>query len=105
MLKHIVAWTFADTAEGTHAVTDRVVELLSRCSDLPGVVEFRLVRPQEGLEASFDLLLESAFTDAEALAAYAQHPLHLEAGAYIGKVRTARWAMDYLVETTPTTDN
>ena len=55
---------------------------------MSGIVEFRLVRPQPGMEASFDLMLDSAFTDADALRAYATHPAHQEVGAYIAKVRT-----------------
>ncbi len=94
MIKHIVAWTFADAADKPARV-ERVVELLTACSGLPGVESFALVRPQEGLEASFDLMLESTFTDAAALAAYATHPLHKTAGAYIAEVREQRWAMDY----------
>jgi len=95
MIKHIVAWTF--TGEGTDkdASVDRVIELLTRCATLPGVVELKLIKPQPGLEASFDLLLDSTFTDAQALADYAVHPLHKEAGAYIASVRTGRWAFDY----------
>lgn len=97
MIKHIVCWTFADDAEGRTKAenVDRVCALLGRCAGLPGVTGFRLVRPQEGLEASFDLMLESEFTDADALRAYATHPLHVEAGGVIALVRTGRWAMDY----------
>lgn len=94
MIKHIVAWTFTD-APDKPARVDRVVELLTACSGLPGVVSFALVRPQDGLEASFDLMLESTFTDADALASYATHPLHKAAGAYIAEVREQRWAMDF----------
>lgn len=95
MIKHIVAWTFAGEGSEKDAAVTRVVELLSRCSGLPGVEAFRLTRPQEGLEASFDLLLESAFSSVDALRAYAVHPLHKEAGAYIASVKTGRWAFDY----------
>lgn len=94
MIKHIVAWTFTP-APDKPARIDRVVELLTACSGLPGLLSFALVRPQDGLEASFDLMLESTFTDADALAAYAVHPLHKAAGAYIAEVREQRWAMDY----------
>lgn len=97
MIAHIVCWTFADEAEGRAKAenVELVVAALSRCAELPGVTGFRLVRPQEGLEASFDLMLVSEFTDAAALAAYAAHPLHQEAGKLIAAVRTGRWAMDY----------
>lgn len=95
MIKHIVAWTFAGEGAEKDATIDRVVELLSACSGLPGVQGFKLIRPQAGLEASFDLLLESEFTDVDALRAYATHPLHQAAGGFIAGVRTGRWAMDF----------
>ena len=101
MIKHIVAWTFSAGIESEGATVTksdavrRVIELLSACADLPGVTAFKLTRPQEGLEASFDLLLESEFTDVDALRAYASHPLHQRAGAFIATVKTGRWAFDY----------
>ena len=98
MIKHVVAWTFAEDAEGRSKAenADIVAERLSALVPLmSGIVEFRLVRPQPGMEASFDLMLDSAFTDADALRAAATHPAHQEVGAYIAKVRTGRWAMDY----------
>ena len=97
MIKHIVSWTFLDGAEGLEkpAIVDAVVEKLSACRELPGVVEFELARPQEGLEASFDLVLYSAFDTVESLRAYVTHPVHQAAGAFIGKVKQTRQAMDY----------
>jgi len=97
VIKHVVCWTFADTAEGRGKAenVDLVHAALTRCATLPGVTGFRLIRPQEGLEASFDLMLESEFTDVDALRAYATHPLHVEAGGLIAKTRTGRWAMDF----------
>ena len=95
MIKHIVAWTFSDGIESEGATVTksdavrRVIELLSACADLPGVTAFKLTRPQEGLEASFDLLLESEFTDVDALRAYASHPLQ---DVYKRQVRCTRSA-------------
>jgi len=97
MIKHIVSWTFVDAAEGLDkpAIVDAVVDKLSACRNLPGVLEFELARPQEGLEASFDLVLCSAFDSVESLRAYVAHPAHQAAGAYIATVKRTRQAMDY----------
>ena len=47
MIKHIVAWTFADAADKPARV-DRVVELLTACSGLPGSRVSRWCVPRTG---------------------------------------------------------
>ena len=98
MIRHIVMWTFPDEVGGrTRAeVVAEVKRRLEECAGLvDGMGAFRVVVPQDGLEASFDLLLDSEFESVEALQAYATHPTHRAVGELIAATRTARHAFDY----------
>jgi quinol monooxygenase YgiN len=89
MLKHIVMWKFKEHAEGTDKATNllKAKALLDACAKLsPGTLRFEVAIAQPGLEATYDLVLYSEFTDSAALAAYSDH---------IGAVREARQCMDY----------
>lgn len=98
MIKHIVAWNFADEAEGADKETN-VALVADALRALPavidGIVEFEVVVAQPGMDMTFDLALNSAFTDAEALQAYAVHPEHQKVVALIGARRTGRACIDY----------
>ena len=49
--------------------------LLDACAHLvPGIERFDVATAQPGLEGTYDLVLNSSFTDREALAAYQAHP-------------------------------
>ena len=99
MIKHIVAWTFADEAEGADKATNVAfaARALRELPDLvPGIVEFEVITPQEGLDNSFDLALYSVFTDADALQGYATHPDHLKVVAIIKARVSGRAVIDYL---------
>lgn len=98
MVKHIVAWTFADEADG-HTKAENVA-LIKEALDLlpdsiPGIVAFEVVAPQTGFEASFDLLLYSEFESRQALDNYIVHPEHQAVAARIGALRKERYCMDY----------
>lgn len=98
MIRHIVMWEFPDEVDG-RSRADIVAEVRDRLAACAGLVEgmgtFRVVVPQEGLEASFDLLLDSEFASEAALQAYANHPTHRAVGDLIAATRTARHAFDY----------
>lgn len=98
MIKHIVAWNFADEAEGADKATN-VALVADALRALPavidGIVEFEVVVAQPGMDMTFDLALNSAFTDAEALQTYAVHPEHQKVVALIGARRTGRACIDY----------
>ena len=77
MIKHIVAWQFADEAEGADKATNvaLVANALRGLPDLvPGILEFEVITAQPGLENTFDLALYAVFTDAEALQAFEHQP-------------------------------
>ena len=98
MIKHIVAWNFADEAEGADKATNVALaaKALRELPDkVPGILEFEVITPQDGLDTSFDLALYSVFTDADALSGYAVHPAHLPVVALIKARVTGRSVIDY----------
>jgi hypothetical protein len=98
MLHHVVMWKLKDSAEGG-SLADNLAQarrLLEACAELtPGVLRFEVGTPQPGLECSYDLILNSSFTDAAALAAYQNHPDHVALKPFMKSVVAARQCMDY----------
>ncbi|MGZ3238356.1 MAG: Dabb family protein [Burkholderiaceae bacterium] len=98
MLKHIVMWklkAFAENAE-KHTNARKMKEKLDACANLvPGILKFEVAIAQPGLEATYDVVLYSEFTDKAALDAYQSHPQHAAIKPFIGAVRDARQCMDY----------
>ncbi|WP_426197084.1 Dabb family protein [Massilia sp. DWR3-1-1] len=100
MLKHIVMWKLKEHAEGADRAANAVEmkRRLEQCAAIvPGIVHFEVSLAQPGLEASYDVVLYSEFTDKAALDAYAAHPTHEAVKPFIGAVREARQCMDYEV--------
>ncbi len=100
MIKHIVMWKLKEFAEGADRATNvaKVKALLDSCATLsPGTLEFEVALAQPGLEATYDLVLYSAFSDRAALDAYLEHPTHVALKPFIGAVRSERQCMDYEV--------
>jgi hypothetical protein len=100
MIKHVVMWKLAEHAEGAPRASNaaRIKTLLEACAGkIPGLRSLE-VGIDAGLDgAAWDVVLVSEFVDRAALDAYQVHPLHEEAKAFIGKVRSARAAVDYVV--------
>lgn len=98
MIKHIVMWKLKDHAEGADKATNalKIKTLLDDCANLvPGLLKLEVAIAQPGLEASYDAVLYTEFTDKAALDAYQQHPQHQALIPFIGAVREARQCMDY----------
>ena len=98
MIKHIVMWKLKEQAEGANRATNAVKmkALLDGCANLvPGILKFEAVLAQPGLEATYDVLLYSEFSDLQALDAYQTHPGHVAIKPFIGAVREERQCMDY----------
>lgn len=91
MIGHVVMWSLKDPAD---APTFKAA--LDRCADLvPGTLAFEVGIRDDGLEASCDVVLVSRFTDAAALAAYQEHPVHQEVAAQLGELRSERHVLDF----------
>jgi heme-degrading monooxygenase HmoA len=100
MIKHIVMWKLKDEAEGADRAANarEMKRRLDACADIvPGMLGFEVTIAQPGLEATYDVVLYSAFTDRAALEAYANHPTHKALVPFIGAIREARQCMDYEV--------
>lgn len=98
MIKHIVMWKLKDFAEGADKAANarKMKERLDACASLvPGILKFEVALAQPGLEATYDVVLYSEFSDRAALEAYQKHPDHMAVVPFIGAVREARQCMDY----------
>jgi heme-degrading monooxygenase HmoA len=100
MIKHIVMWKLKEHAEGADKATNarKMKTLLDACASLvPGILEFETAVAAPELEATYDVVLYSAFASKEALDAYQQHPQHQALKPFFGAVREARQCMDYVL--------
>lgn len=100
MIKHIVMWKLKGQAEGAAraANAQEMKRRLDACAHIvPGIVTFEVTLAQPDLEATYDVVLYSEFTDRAALKAYIEHPTHQAVVPFIGAIREARQCMDYEV--------
>lgn len=98
MIRHIVMWQFAEQAAGAdraHNLEQARAALAALDGLVPGLLRLEVVVPTDDLEHTHDLLLVADFDSPQSLAAYAQHPRHLEVAAFIAQVRTARACIDH----------
>ena len=101
MVKHVILWTLKDTVteEEKKDVKAGIKEgLEGLAGQIPGLTEIHVIT--EGLPSSnADVMLDSTFTDEEALKGYAVHPKHVAVAD--GKVRpftATRTCLDYEAE-------
>jgi heme-degrading monooxygenase HmoA len=100
MIKHIVMWQLKEHAEGADKATNaaKMKSLLDACANIvPGMGRFEVALAQDGLEATYDVVLYSEFESVAALDAYQNHPQHVALKPFVGAVREARQCMDYEV--------
>ena len=98
MIKHIVMWKFKDQAEGAGKAANlaKAQTLLLGCADLvPGTLRLEVAAATPGLEATYDLVLYTEFTDRAALDAYQNHPTHAAVKPFLRAVVSERQCMDY----------
>lgn len=91
MVKHIVLYTLKEDVE-----KDSAVKMIASCLEplvgkIPGLLHLEVRRAYNGM----DYALYSEFESREALAAYAVHPLHLEAKGHFHHLLNSRVAADY----------
>jgi len=100
MIKHVVMWRFAETAEGRtrEENLDIVRDGLQKLPPIiPEIKSLEIGRDVLRSEMSYDMVLLMEFESMDALAAYQNHPEHKKVSAYVGKVREARAVVDFIV--------
>ena len=101
MIKHIVFFGLADNAEGKTKLENAqfIKEELENLKNLiPQILTIEVgINSPEAPTSNYDIALYSEFESFETLDAYQVHPEHKRVAAYIGKVKTERAAVDYVV--------
>ena len=96
MVKHMIVWKFKDAlankAERAREIKEALEGLVGK---IDGLVEMHILT--DGMPCSSgDLMMDSTFASAEALAAYQEHPLHKEvANGLVRPSMEARLSFDY----------
>jgi quinol monooxygenase YgiN len=93
-------WKLKDHAEGADKAVNvnKMKTLLETCRNIvPGLLKLEVGLANSILEATYDVVLYSEFTDKAALDAYQEHPIHQAIKPFIGAVKIERQCMDYEV--------
>lgn len=97
MVKHIILWKLKDemtAEEKTAAKAEAKKRLENLNGKIEGLVSLKVVT--DSLDTSnADMMLDSTFTTAEALAGYQVNPLHVEAAGYVRSVVSQRLCLDF----------
>jgi len=98
MIKHIVMWTFKDSAGG-RIKSENINLAAGMLSELKEKIEtvrfFEIGQNINRGEGSFDLVLYSEFDDVLGLETYQKHPEHLKVVEFLREVRDQRIVVDY----------
>jgi len=101
MIKHIVFWNLADSAEGKSKAENALIikaELENLISEIPELKKIEVgINHPDAPTGNYDVALYSEFDTMGDLDIYQHHPAHQQAAAYVKKVVTARVAVDYEV--------
>ena len=91
MIKHIVLYTLKEGVDKQEAVKLIASVLEPLVGKIPGLLHMEIRQAFQGM----DYALYSEFESAQALKAYAKHPLHLEAKEHFFHLLDSRVAADY----------
>ena len=101
MIRHIVMWNLKDHAEGANKSInlEKAKTLLLSCAQVvPGIRAFEVATATPGMDCTNDLVLHMLLDDAQVLAAYQNHPDHLDIKPFMKAVVQERRCMDFIVE-------
>jgi hypothetical protein len=101
MIRHIVMWrlrgdTPPELQEARWLVKESFEELRGR---IPGMLKLDVGLDSSAVDYACDAVLITEFDSQAALDAYATHPEHLRVRELPRDIRTARFQVDYRVET------
>lgn len=99
MVRHIVAWNFADgfTREENLENGLRLKKELESLKDtIDGIISIELItQPLETSDS--DLMLDSTFVSEDALKAYQVHPDHVRVGGIVRSLTKNRKCLDFFL--------
>ena len=99
MVKHIVFFQLAENAEGKTKIENAEFiksALENLIHHIPEIKKIEVgINCPNAPKTDYDIALYSEFNSFDELDIYQQHPEHKSVAAYIGKVKTARAAVDY----------
>jgi hypothetical protein len=100
MIKHIVMWTFKETAPGRGKQENLMLakeKLEAMVGKIPGMTQLEAGINFQPREGAWDLALYSEFETKQALEGYQTHPEHLKVIEFLRTVRDQRAVVDYQV--------
>ena len=100
MIKHIVMFTFKESAKGMDrkSIAEMVkAELESLPPQIPEVKAYEVGLNFNSSASAYDLVIYSEFDDKEGLNAYQVHPAHEKSKEFIGPLRDKMAVVDYEV--------
>ena len=97
MVRHIILWKLKESMtdeekSAARAEAKRRLEALN--GQIEGLISLTVITDRLP-SSNADMMLDSSFTDAEALAGYQVNPKHLEAAGYVRSVVEARLCLDF----------
>ena len=100
MIKHIVMWNLSgETAEAKNQAANHVkARFESLAGRIPGLLHIEIGIDVSKASYACDVVLYSEFDSQASLAAYADHPAHLDIRNELKDVRIARYQVDYIPE-------
>jgi hypothetical protein len=106
MIRHIVMWRVRGETPAERETASRFIK--TRFEGLrgliPGMKNIEVGLDSSQVDYACDAVLVTEFESHEALDAYATHPEHLRVRNELGDLRTARFQVDYAVETVSDAD-
>lgn len=101
-IRHVVCWKLASDDPAQRSADARAIKeaLESLSGRVPGLLEIEVGIDVGGDAGNYDVVLNSLFSDAQALAAYQASALHAAAGRRVVGGVSGRVAVDYHVGAT-----
>ena len=95
MVRHVILWKLKDEIADKAAVKAEIKKRLEALNgNIPGMLRLAVVTGALPT-SNADLMLDSEFTDAAALAGYQVNPLHVAAASYVRENVAARLCLDF----------
>ena len=98
MIRHIVMWSFKDSAEGNSKAENIKIATESLYALVPKIGEIKKMEIGADVmhtAASMDMALITEFDTLDTLHTYAVHPEHLAVAEFMKKVTKTRVVLDY----------